>query len=82
MRAFFTSGHAIDLVLAVMAVEVLYLTAVRRRPVGGVVLAFIPGALLLIATRAALTGMDWWWIALALATSFPPHLLDLRRRGW
>lgn len=82
MRAFFASGHAIDLVLTVMAVEVLYLTVVRRRPWSGVVLAFIPGALLLLGTRAALTGMDWWWIALALAASFPPHLLDLRRRGW
>ena len=46
-----------------------------------VVLAFLPGALILLAVRAALTGAGWPWVAAALAASFPAHLLDLRRRG-
>jgi len=42
----------------------------------------LPGALMLLALRAAVTGLAWPWIALALAASFPPHLADLaRRRG-
>ncbi|UZK69565.1 hypothetical protein OKW76_00300 [Sphingomonas sp. S1-29] len=40
----------------------------------------LPGALMLLATRGALTGAAWPWIALPLLASFPVHLLDLRRR--
>ena len=40
----------------------------------------LPGALMLLALRAALTGMAWPWIALALMASFPAHLADLVRR--
>ena len=44
------------------------------------VLAFAPGACLLLALRAALTGAGWPWIAAALAASFPFHIADLIRR--
>ncbi|WP_010218336.1 hypothetical protein [Sphingomonas sp. PAMC 26621] len=44
-------------------------------------LRLLPGALMMLALRAALTGAAWWWIALALAASFPAHLADLMRRG-
>jgi hypothetical protein len=44
-------------------------------------LRLLPGALMLLALRAALLGLCWPWIALALAASFPAHLADLRRRG-
>lgn len=81
MTALVASGHAVDIVLAVMLVEAIVLAA-RGRPVGAVVLALLPGALMLLALRAALTGAGWLWIAVALAASFPAHLLDLRRRGW
>jgi hypothetical protein len=36
--------------------------------------------MMLLALRAALTGLAWPWIALALAASFPAHLADLARR--
>lgn len=81
MTALFASGHAVDIVLAVILLEAIVLVA-RGRPVVGVALALLPGALMLLAVRAALTGAGWPWIALALAASFPVHLLDLRRRGW
>lgn len=80
MTGLFASGHAVDIVLAVMLAEAAFLI-VRGREAATVVLAFLPGALILLAVRAALTGAGWPWVALALAASFPAHLADLRRRG-
>lgn len=40
-------------------------------------LRLAPGALMIVGLRAALTGAEWWWIALPLALSFPLHLADL-----
>jgi hypothetical protein len=80
MSALFASGHAVDIVLAVMLAEAAMLVARGRSPVT-VVLAFAPGALILLAVRGALVGAGWPWVAAALALSFPVHLLDLRRRG-
>ncbi len=81
MTALFASGHAVDVVLAVMLVEMVVLIGRGRRPAATVVLAFAPGVLILLAVRAALTGAGWPWVAAALAASFPAHLADLRRRG-
>ncbi len=80
MTWLFASGHAVDIVLAVMLVEAAVLIA-RRGAAATIVLAFLPGALILLAVRAALTGTGWPWVALALAASFPAHLADLHRRG-
>ena len=80
MSGLFASGHAVDIVLAVMLVEMIVLIA-RRGKAATIILAFLPGALILLAVRAALTGAGWQWVALALAASFPAHLADLRRRG-
>lgn len=81
MSRLFASGHAADLVLAVMLAESVWLLSRRRRPALDVALALAPGALLLLALRAALTQMGWEWVALFVALSFPAHLADLRRRG-
>ncbi|MBI1250420.1 MAG: hypothetical protein GC189_02995 [Alphaproteobacteria bacterium] len=85
MEAWFLSGGGVDLVLLVLAIEFAVLLA--RAPAGQrsahawtLVLALAPGAFLLLALRAALSGADWTWIALCIAASFPFHLLDLRRR--
>jgi len=45
-----------------------------------VVLALLPGALLLIALRCALTGVKWQWAAAFVTLSRPVHLLDIQRR--
>jgi hypothetical protein len=74
----FASGHAVDVVLAFMAVEAIWL--VRRRPLLTVFLTLVPGALMLLALRAALVGLPWYWIALPLTASLPVHLADLRHR--
>ena len=86
MERFFSSGHAIDLVLAVIAAEFAFLTLRRRRGGGRTtttldrVLALMPGVCILLALRAALTGAHWLWVAAALAASFPFHLADVVRR--
>ena len=85
LKAFFASGHAVDLVLVVIVAEFVFLSTRRRRfaartPLIDRVLAFAPGVCLLLALRAALTGAGWMWVALALTASFPFHLADLLRR--
>jgi hypothetical protein len=79
MEEFFASGHAIDVVLAVLAAEFALLVW-RGKRAGDVLLMLLPAALMLVALRAALTGSAWPWIAVPLAASFPVHLADLRRR--
>lgn len=66
--------------LLVIAGELAWLTRWRGWPVAAAVLRLLPGALMLLALRAALTGAGWPWIAAALAASFPVHLADIARR--
>ncbi len=79
MQNFFTSGHAVDLVLAFMAVEAIILIAMKR-PALTVMLTILPGAVMMLALRAALTGAGWQWVAIWLTVSLPLHLADLRHR--
>jgi hypothetical protein len=79
LAAFFTSGHAVDLVLAFMAVEAAILIVIRRRALT-VVLTILPGVAMMLALRAALTEAGWQWIAIWLTVSLPLHLADLRHR--
>lgn len=82
MQAFawlFASGHAVDIVLAVLAVELVWLVTRGKWRVADALLRLGPGAMMLVAVRAALTGQDWPWIALALLASFPLHIADLAK---
>lgn len=79
MGTFFASGHAVDLVLVVMLAEAVYLKT-RGWLAGDIALLLLPGALMLLALRAALTDASWEWVALPLALSFPVHMLDVKRR--
>ena len=79
MNWLFASGHAVDIVLAVMAVEFCWLVGKAGwRPLDAA-LRLAPGAFMLLALRAALTGAGWPLIALLLLMSFPLHLADLNR---
>lgn len=84
MEEFILSGQAIDLVLLVIALEFAGLLVLRlktwRRAAPDLFMALMPGVLLLVALRLALTGSGWEWIALAVAASFPLHIADLVRR--
>jgi hypothetical protein len=82
LEAFFASGRAIDLVLLVLLAEALWLRWRGRAPLPDILRALLPGAFLLLAVRAALTGAPWPLIALPLILSLPAHLADIRRRRW
>jgi len=82
MEAFFTSGRAIDVVLAIMVAEILVLWHRRRSDPLSILLAVLPGMLLLLALRLVITGAPWPVIAGLLLASWPVHLADLRRRRW
>lgn len=76
----FASGHAADVILAVLAIEGAWLRLGKGWGWGRVVGLLAPAALIVLGLRAALVGASWWWIALPLALSLPLHLADLRAR--
>jgi uncharacterized membrane protein AbrB (regulator of aidB expression) len=76
----FATGHAVDVVLAVIVVELGWLVGRARWRMTEAVLCLGPGVLMLLALRAALTGQDWRLIALLLLASFPLNLADLAQR--
>ena len=79
MEEFFSTGRAVDVVLLVLAIEAIWLKW-RGQRWADVVPALLPAVLMMLALRAALTGMAWPFISLPLALAFPVHLHDLRRR--
>jgi hypothetical protein len=80
VEAFFSSGRAVDVVLLVLAIEAIWLKA-RGQAWADIAPALLPAVLMMLALRAALTGMAWPFISLPLALAFPVHLYDLKRRG-
>ncbi|AJP74757.1 hypothetical protein TS85_23045 [Sphingomonas hengshuiensis] len=62
-----------------IAAELLWLTTRGGWSIADAALRLAPGALMLVALRAALTGMEWQWVSLPLLLSFPVHLADLAR---
>jgi hypothetical protein len=80
MTEFFASGRAVDLVLAVLLMEALWLRW-RGQRWADIAPALLPAVLMMLGLRAALTGMHWTFVSVPLALAFPVHLYDLRRRG-
>lgn len=85
LAGFLASGHAIDLVLVIVALEVLLIALwlrAKQRPLAFSELVGPVGAgvLLMLALRAALVGAAPELIVLFLAASFPAHLYDLKLR--
>ena len=85
METFFATGRVADLVLVVLAMEVVALALLRRAtgrgPTLGAVLSLaLPGAALVLALRVALTDGWWGWIGVWLAVALVAHLIDLRGR--
>ena len=81
MAWLFASGHAVDIVLAVIVVELVWLVGRGGWYPWDAVLRLAPGALMLAALRSALIGLDWYWTALPLLLSFPVHVADLVRQA-
>ena len=85
MAELFLSGHVVDLIILLVALEAMVLTAYRRqrgRGIGPAALMsmLLPGLCLLLALRGALVDAHWAWIAACLLLSLLFHLADLRRR--
>jgi hypothetical protein len=85
MTALFTSGHVVDIVLAVMLLEVGLLLAYRHRIRNGpsvtdVLSVLVPGVFLLLALRGALVGAGIVLIAACLIAAFLAHVADVARR--
>jgi hypothetical protein len=76
----FASGHAADVILAVLAIEAVWLRIARGWSITAILGLLGPAALIVLGLRAALTGAAWWWIALPLAVSLPLHLKDVSAR--
>lgn len=85
MDLLFSSGHIADLILGVIVLEAVILifrfrVTSRGLPPLELIASLIPGALLLMALRTALTGSWWGWSALALAASGIAHIIDMAIR--
>jgi hypothetical protein len=83
MGAWFEGGRIVDVILALVAVEIVALVALRRvhgAPLPGLVANLLAGAFLLIALRCALAGFGWPWIALSLLAALAAHVADLAAR--
>ena len=79
MEQFFNSGYVVGLVLAVMGIEAVAMIAMKKSSLT-VTLTIAPGAAMMLALSAALTGASWHWVAIWLTVSLPLHLADLRHR--
>jgi hypothetical protein len=85
MTEFFGSAHLVDLILAIVAAEMLaialYWQLARRGIAPRQLLPnLLAGAFLLLALRLALSGYSWPCYAACLAASGVANVVDLRQR--
>lgn len=85
MSEFLSSVHVIDLILAIVAAEIvaitLYWRTTRRGIAPGQLLPnMAAGALLLLALRLSLSGYSWPWYTACLALAGVANVADLRQR--
>lgn len=81
MSELFVSGHAIDLVIALLLFEAVVFWGVLRR--GRALLplpVLVAGLGLLLAWRMAHSGVAWIWVALPLTAAGAAHGWDLWQR--
>jgi hypothetical protein len=82
---FFATGHVVDLILALVFLEAVFLAMYRGKTGRGVRLREVASSLftvvfLLLALRCALVGESIYWIALWLLAAALAHLADLKGR--
>jgi len=85
MHELVASGAVVDLLLALVVLEVAALALWRRRTGGGIAVRALlanagAGVCLMLALRAALAAAAWPWIAGWLGLSLVFHRADLRSR--
>lgn len=85
LEQFIFSGRIVDLMLAVLVVEVILLSWRHHRTGRGLPPRLLftnagAGGSLMLALKAVLTGAGWPWIVAALLASLVFHVADLRHR--
>lgn len=84
LETLFSSGLAIDLILVVVVLELIVLANVPRlrgsMTLLDVVSLVVPGVMLMLALRTALTGAPYAITAVCLTAAFAFHLWDVARR--
>jgi hypothetical protein len=85
MAPLFASGHIVDLILALTAVEFTILLIHYRRTRHGVapvdlLFNLLAGIFLLLALRCGLRGAWWGWVGAWLFAALVAHVADLLRR--
>lgn len=79
LATLFTSGHAIDLVIALIVLEGFVLRWGLRRPSVAPLPTLVAGVGLLLAWRFSLAGLHWGLAAAALTAAGAAHACDLWR---
>jgi hypothetical protein len=80
---FVASGWAVTIALVVMSVQLAIIAWLRRGTPGSgqaLLSAAAPGAALMLALQAAVTGAGPIWVLVWLSVSYPLHLLDIGLR--
>jgi hypothetical protein len=80
---FVASGWAVTIALVVMSLPRAVIAWLRRATPGaaqGLVSAAAPGAALMLALQAAVTGAGPIWVLIWLSVSYPLHLIDIGLR--
>jgi hypothetical protein len=85
MIDFLSGVHAVDLILAIVALELVGFTLYWRTRGRGIPPAqllpnLLAGALLLLALRLSLSGYAWPWYTACLALAGVANVADLRQR--
>jgi hypothetical protein len=85
MMDFLASAHMVDLVLAIVGLEIVIIALYWRLTRRGIEPAqllpnLLAGALLLLALRLALGGYPWPWYTACLAAAGIANVADLRQR--
>lgn len=84
LELLFASGRIIDVILLLVLIEAVVLAAIPRlrgrMSVLDVVGLLLPGAMLMLAVRTALTGAPYTMTAAMLAAALVCHVLDVVRR--
>lgn len=83
LTLFVSSGWAVTIALIVMSLQLAVIAWLRRATPGAaqaLVSAAAPGAALMLALQAAVTGAGPVWVLIWLSVSYPLHLIDIGLR--
>ena len=85
LRELILSGRIIDIVVAVLLLELIAISVLHRTRGTGIapyplLVNIGAGGSLALAVKASVTGAGWQWIAIWLVASLVFHVLDLGAR--